>query len=634
MLAWSLSQAPEAADALRNSADQVNPAEDSPDAGRLTPEQVKLLRKKAAQGDAQAQTNLGRLYSTGEGVPQDDREAVKWYRKAAEQGDGFGQLMLAAKYFEGAGVARDPVKGTAWANLAGEHFWPVRNSPHITQYLTRVEVKQAMHLATELGQLLDARKDGRVSMRMKAAQEDSQAQTNLGLQYSTGDGVPHDPREAVKWFRKAAEQGDGFGQLMLAAKYFEGAGVARDPVKGTAWAILAVKHFTITYNYLRSPHIAQYLTRVEVKQAMHLAGKLSQLLHARGALNFGTLSRGKNGRVSIRSGPKPRPEPSQPFAIGIVEAHGILRPIATFDGEDWSVIYGKHLAEARRSGKRVKFPGEWTLWYENPGRSPESPRRALSWIDRLSPVRIEIATTGVIEVEASCGYGRMPAIATDAGDRSKSLIECDYCCPEPKRGIATTLESPPNLVERLDPEGEDSRRIAAQILETFNELENRALEETYYNYYDDKTEAFIWTGETLAESVEPRLSAEKRRRLPLRFDANYLDAAFRVQGINATYYYIEVRRGYYEHLGEGFPGAALLQGWVRATDDELVWLTEDFSLTDDEDKTVQKERPILFWRRGNVVDVLVNRSHWEDVEYIILTIERDTVNEVVDRWFD
>jgi len=271
MLAWSLSQAPEAADALRNSADQVNPAEDSPDAGRLTPEQVKLLRKKAVQGDAQAQTNLGRLYSTGDGVPHDPREAVKWFRKAAEQGDVFGQLMLAAKYFEGAGVARDPVKGTAWANLAGEHFRPVRNSPHITQYLTRVEVKQAMHLATELGRLLHARKDGRVSMRMKAAQENSKTQTNLGRLYSTGDGVPHDPREAVKWFRKAAEQGDGFGQLMLAAKYFEGAGVARDPVKGTAWAILAVEHFTITYNYLRSPHIAQYLTRVEVKQAMRLA---------------------------------------------------------------------------------------------------------------------------------------------------------------------------------------------------------------------------------------------------------------------------------------------------------------------------------------------------------------------------
>ena len=640
MLAWSLSQTPEPVAAPRKTADQVKPAEDSPDAGRVTPEQVKLWRMKAAQGDSQAQTNLGLLYSTGDGVPHDPREAAKWFRKAAEQGDGLGQLMLATKYFEGAGVVRDPVKGTAWAILAGQHFWIIfgggLNSPHITRYLTRVEVKQAIHLAGQLGKLLDARKDGRVSMRMKAAQRDSQAQTNLGLLYSTGDGVPHDPREAVKWFRKAAEQGNGLGQLMLATKYFEGAGVVRDPVKGTAWAILAGEHFRISFGVsLKGPHITKYLTHVEVKQAIHLAAELHQLLNARGALNFGTMSPGKDGRGSItRFGPKPRPEPSPPFAIGIVEASGNLSPIATFDGENWSGIDWKKLAENWRSGMRVKFPGEWTLWYENRGPSPESPRRALSWIDRLSQVRIEIATTGVIEVESPCNWGRILAIATDAGDRSKSLIECDNCCPEPKRGIATTLESPPNLVERLDPEGEDSRRIAARILETFNELENRAFDGTYHNYYDDKTQEFIWTGKTLAEHVEPRLSAEKRNRLPLRFDANYRDATFRVQGVNANYYYIEVRRGYYEQLRAGFPYGALLQGWVRATDDDLVWLTEDFRLTDAEPKAGHRDRPILFWRRGNVVDVLVKRSHWEDVEYIILTIDNDTVNEVVDEWFN
>ncbi len=38
--------------------------------------------------DALAQYNLGGMYATGGGVPQDYQEAVRWYRLAAEQGEG------------------------------------------------------------------------------------------------------------------------------------------------------------------------------------------------------------------------------------------------------------------------------------------------------------------------------------------------------------------------------------------------------------------------------------------------------------------------------------------------------------------------------------------------------------------
>ena len=36
---------------------------------------------------------------------------------------------------------------------------------------------------------------------------DTNAQYNLGLMYNNGDGVPQDYKEAVKWYRLAAEQG-------------------------------------------------------------------------------------------------------------------------------------------------------------------------------------------------------------------------------------------------------------------------------------------------------------------------------------------------------------------------------------------------------------------------------------------
>ena len=276
---------------------------------------------------------------------------------------------------------------------------------------------------------------------------------------------------------------------------------------------------------------------------------------------------------------------------------------------DWTRI---DLVEDWTSGKRVKSTGEWTLWYENPGPSPESPHKALAWIDRLSPVRIEIATTGLIASETRC-TGRTFVMATDVGDRSKSLIECDYCCPEPKRGIATTSETPPNLVERLDPEGEDTRRIATQILETFNELENYALHGIP-----------IDIGRTIADYLEPRLSSEKRIRLPLRFDA-----AYRIQGIDTTYYYIEVKRNYYGQTRLEYPAYGFLQGWVHATADEVVWMKQDFSVTDLDMKGNEFATPVLFWRRGNVVDVLVNYHMFGRGGYSVFTMNNGILHESV-----
>ena len=58
-------------------------------------------RDAAEQGDADAQYNLGAMYVTGRGVPQDDAEALRWYRLAAEQGNARAQLNLGVMYDTG-----------------------------------------------------------------------------------------------------------------------------------------------------------------------------------------------------------------------------------------------------------------------------------------------------------------------------------------------------------------------------------------------------------------------------------------------------------------------------------------------------------------------------------------------------
>ena len=47
---------------------------------------LNILRPLAEQGDADAQVELGDMYSVGSVVPLDYVEAVKWFRKAADQG--------------------------------------------------------------------------------------------------------------------------------------------------------------------------------------------------------------------------------------------------------------------------------------------------------------------------------------------------------------------------------------------------------------------------------------------------------------------------------------------------------------------------------------------------------------------
>jgi len=57
-------------------------------------EAVKWYPLSAAQGDANAQFNLGYLYKHGKGVAQDYTEAIKWYRMATAQGHASAQSAL------------------------------------------------------------------------------------------------------------------------------------------------------------------------------------------------------------------------------------------------------------------------------------------------------------------------------------------------------------------------------------------------------------------------------------------------------------------------------------------------------------------------------------------------------------
>ena len=78
-----------------------------------------------------------------------------------------------------------------------------------------------------------------LSLRERAEQGDADAQFDLGLMNSKGEGVPQDYKEAARWFRVAAEQGHPSAQFDLGLTYNVGEAVPKDYIQAHMWYKLA-----------------------------------------------------------------------------------------------------------------------------------------------------------------------------------------------------------------------------------------------------------------------------------------------------------------------------------------------------------------------------------------------------------
>lgn len=69
---------------------------------------LKVWMDGAMSGSAEAQNNVGEIYSKGLGTAPDYGMAFQWFKKAADQGYGRAKINLGYLYEQGLGVARDP----------------------------------------------------------------------------------------------------------------------------------------------------------------------------------------------------------------------------------------------------------------------------------------------------------------------------------------------------------------------------------------------------------------------------------------------------------------------------------------------------------------------------------------------
>ena len=171
-----------------------------------TPVDTRSIEERAADGDADAQYQLGGWYFFGEeeqGISIDRAVGAQWFTKAAEQGNVGAQRILGLLYEEGAGVAKDLSKATDWARKAA-----IAGDP-LSQY--------------QVGQLLNNQDNPQYTtyeavkwLKMVAERDGSEFPEQVGraifdvvlLGYDRAGYVRHSPEEVTALLRKASALGN------------------------------------------------------------------------------------------------------------------------------------------------------------------------------------------------------------------------------------------------------------------------------------------------------------------------------------------------------------------------------------------------------------------------------------------
>ncbi len=165
-----------------------------------------IYRQLAERGDADAITQIAKMYAEGQGVAFNAAEAAKWYRVASDQYNA-----LAA--YDHGNYAR-----------ALEFYRPLADKGQLM-----AEYMLGMMYAN--GQAVPQDYSEAMKWLRKAADEgEAKAQFNVGVLYIKGLGTPKDPAEASKWYRRAADQGEPAALYNLGNMYARGDSVAKDPV--------------------------------------------------------------------------------------------------------------------------------------------------------------------------------------------------------------------------------------------------------------------------------------------------------------------------------------------------------------------------------------------------------------------
>jgi TPR repeat protein len=164
------------------------------------------LEWAAKKGHPLAQWKLARMYAAGDGVEQNDLKAFEYYRRIADSHADDNPNTPQARFVANAFVA------LGHYYLDGIPNTPVKPDPS--------RAREMFNYAASYFR-------------------DPDAQYYLARLYLNGNGAPHDPRTAARWFGLSAQKGQCQAQAMLGAMLFAGDHVPRQAARGLMWLTLA-----------------------------------------------------------------------------------------------------------------------------------------------------------------------------------------------------------------------------------------------------------------------------------------------------------------------------------------------------------------------------------------------------------
>lgn len=151
-----------------------------------------LLIARAQSGDADAETDLAKLYLQPNSTPEQVTCGVQWLQKAANSGYPRAQYELGLLFETGHGVTVNEEKAVDWYKKAADSWY-------------------------------------------------APAEFRLGQCYEKAIGVAVNRAESVRWYQRAAERDLPEAEATMARIYTIGYGGFKSPTVAKAWAMLAVR---------------------------------------------------------------------------------------------------------------------------------------------------------------------------------------------------------------------------------------------------------------------------------------------------------------------------------------------------------------------------------------------------------
>lgn len=226
-----------------------------------------MLEKKAQEGDAEAQYQLGQLYTRGDGVELDFEASLKWFResanqdyvpafnsigfayefgkgveidnsiaiswyeKAAKAADVFGLINLANFYKKGvSGILEKDLE------VADKYYKKAFNKAKILVKKGDVRAQRVLGYCYVKGLGVEQNTEKSIKWLKKAARKrDCNAMSSLALYYDNGDGVKKNIKKAVKLYKAAAEHGSAEAQANFGICFEYGTGVKKDIHEAFKW---------------------------------------------------------------------------------------------------------------------------------------------------------------------------------------------------------------------------------------------------------------------------------------------------------------------------------------------------------------------------------------------------------------